>query len=75
VNPHWWYAAYEPLGFIINPHNYNKIYNYDVQYYTKIFANPPGYPDSPTTLVLGGQWVPSGPGVDETSWGAIKAQF
>ena len=74
VNPSWWYRVYEPWGFIINPHNFDKILNYDDEYYTKIFANPPGYPDSPSTLVLGGQWQEI-PAVTETSWGAIKAEF
>jgi len=73
-NPAWWYDVYEPFGMIFNPHNYNKIFNYDEEYYTKIFADPPGYPDSPATLVLGGQWVWDD-AVTETSWGEIKAQF
>jgi hypothetical protein len=51
----------------------DKIFNYDEEYYTKIFAEPVGYPDSPTTLALGGQWVIDA--VTETSWGAIKAQY
>jgi hypothetical protein len=72
-NPAWWYAPYEPLGYIWNPHIYDKIFNYDEEYYTKIFAEPVGYPDSPTTLALGGQWVIDA--VTETSWGAIKAQY
>jgi len=73
-NPAWWYATYELLGMVINPHNFNKIVDYDEEYYTKIFSNPPGYPDSPTTLVLGGQWIEED-SVTETSWGSIKAQF
>jgi len=75
-NSAWWYDVYATLGFIINPHIFDKIYNYDEEYYTKIFAEPAGYPDSPSTLVLGGQWVwEDEPAVTETSWGVIKAQY
>jgi hypothetical protein len=73
-NPSWWYDVYYMLGMIINPHIFDKIINYDEEYYTKIFAEPVGYPDSPSTLVLGGQWV-EGENVTEKSWGAIKAQY
>jgi hypothetical protein len=74
VNPHWWYDIYEPFSMIINPHNFDRCTDYDEEYYTKIFANPPGPPDTPATVVLGGEWKEM-PAVTETSWGIIKAQF
>ncbi len=73
VNPQWWYDIYEPVGVPINNEQHFKMTDYDVEYYYKVFAAPPGFPDGPTTLVAGGQWIENS--VVDTSWGAIKAQF
>jgi len=73
INPQWWYDIYEPVGYPINPEHYLKMTDYDNEYYYKVFAAPPGYPDGPSTVVVGGQYVPSS--VVDTSWGAIKAAF
>ncbi|MCK4594389.1 hypothetical protein KAU45_07790 [bacterium] len=80
INPQWWYRNYElwdgtPWEGPVNPEIYNRIFKYDDEYYTKIFADPPGFPDTPSTLVLGGQWKEIPNAVHEMSWGAIKAQF